>query len=223
MLDFLLASQNLPFTVSLTVMLALAVLEGITTVLGMGISGFIDGLIPDVDVDLDVDFDGADSVSPGATSKLLSWIRVGQVPAIVLLIVFLTSFGLTGLGLQSFAEKVFNTLLPGSIAGILTLIISMPVVRVVGGILGRLVPKDETDAVSTKSFIGRVAFIRIGRASFGSPAEAKLRDKHRRTHYLMVEPDNPKEVFDEGTGVVLVSQDGAIYKAIRNTKDVLVD
>ena len=102
-------------------------------------------------------------------------------------------------------------------------LLGFPIVRILGGILGKVMPKDETEAVSETSFIGRVAVVTMGKASPGSPAEAKLKDKYGQSHYVMIEPDEADEVFENSTQVVLVSQQGAVFKAIRNKSDALVD
>jgi hypothetical protein len=217
MISFLLASQNMPFTVALAVMLIIAFIEGASTLLGAGIFSFIDSLLPELDID------SPDFESSGLFSKLLGWLRIGEVPAIMLLVIFLTAFGLIGLGLQSFAQKTLGSLLPGSFASIPAVLLGFPIVRLCGGILGKLMPKDETEAVAETSFIGRIAVITLGNASPGNPAEAKLRDKFGQAHYVMVEPDESDERFENGTQVVLVSQQGAIFKAIRNKSDALVD
>lgn len=211
----------MPFTVALAVMLIIAFLEGASTLLGAGIFSFIDSLLPDLDIDADMD--GPDFESSGLFSKLLSWIRIGEVPVIMLLVIFLTAFGLIGLGLQSVAQKTLGSLVPGSFAAIPAVLLGFPIVRLCGGILGKFMPKDETEAVAETSFIGRIAVITLGNASFGNPAEAKLRDKFGQTHYVMVEPDESDERFENGTQVVLVSQQGAIFKAVRNKSDALVD
>jgi hypothetical protein len=221
MMNFLLASQNMPFTVALAVMLIIAFLEGAGTLLGAGIFRFIDSLLPELDIDADMD--SPDFESSGLFSKLLSWLRIGEVPVIMLLVIFLTAFGLIGLGLQSFAQKTLGSLLPGPFASIPAVLLGFPIVRLCGGILGKLMPKDETEAVAETSFIGRIAVITLGNASPGNPAEAKLRDKFGQTHYVMVEPDESDERFENGTQVVLVSQQGAIFKAVRNKSDALVD
>jgi hypothetical protein len=221
MINFLLASQNMPFTVALAVMLIIAFLEGVTMLLGSGIFSFIDSLLPELDIDADMD--SPDFESSGLFSKLLSWLRIGEVPAIMLLVIFLTAFGLIGLGLQSFALRTLGSLLPGSFASIPAVLLGFPIVRLFGGLLGKLMPKDETEAVAETSFIGRIAVITLGNASPGNPAEAKLRDKFGQTHYVMVEPDESDERFENGTQVVLVNQQGAIFKAIRNKSDALVD
>ena len=221
MINFLLASQNMPFTVALAVMLIIAFLEGVSTLLGAGIFSFIDSLLPELDIDADID--SPDFESSGLFSKLFSWLRIGEVPAIMLLVIFLTAFGLIGLGFQSFAQRTLGSLLPGSFASIIAVLLSFPIVRLCGGILGKIMPKDETEAVAETSFIGRIAVITLGHASPGNPAEAKLSDKFGQAHYVMVEPDESDERFDNGTRVVLVSQQGAIFKAIRNKSDALVD
>jgi hypothetical protein len=211
----------MPFTVALAVMLIIAFLEGVTMLLGSGIFSFIDSLLPELDIDADMA--SPDFESSGPFSKLLSWLRIGEVPAIMLLVIFLTAFGLIGLGLQSFAQRTLGSLLPGSFASIPAVLLGFPIVRLFGGLLGKLMPKDETEAVAETSFIGRIAVITLGNASPGNPAEAKLRDKFGQTHYVMVEPDESDERFENGTQVVLVNQQGAIFKAIRNKSDALVD
>lgn len=221
MITFLLASPNMPFTVALAVMLIIAFLEGVSTLLGAGIFSFIDSLLPDLDIDADMD--SPDFEASGLFSKLLSWLRIGEVPVIMLLVIFLTAFGLIGLGLQSFAQRTLGSLLPGSFASIPAVLLGFPIVRLCGGILGKFMPKDETEAVAETSFIGRIAVITLGNASPGNPAEAKLRDKFGQTHYVMVEPDVSDERFENGTQVVLVRQQGATFKAIRNKSDALVD
>ena len=110
MINFLLASQNMPFTVALAVMLIIAFLEGVSTLLGAGIFSFIDSLLPELDIDADID--SPDFESSGLFSKLFSWLRIGEVPAIMLLVIFLTAFGLIGLGFQSFSQGLWEAFCP---------------------------------------------------------------------------------------------------------------
>lgn len=229
MLEFITASQNMPFTVALTVMLGMAVLEGITTLLGAGISSFLDSLLPDIDVDMDVDM-GADSDMgasevPAVTplSKILGWLRVGQVPVLVLLVIFLTGFGLIGLTTQSFVHSTTGFFLPGIVASGIAFFLALPVVRVFGGAIAKIIPKDETDAVAEKTLIGRIAVITIGTAKKGGPAEAKVKDQHGLTHYVMVEPEQENDTFISGAAVLIIKQEGSVFKVIENTNPSLVD
>ena len=184
MLDFLLATGNLPFTIALCVMFLIALIEGVGLLLGLGFASLLDSLLPELDLDVE-----SPEFSGGALSKLLGWLRVGKVPLLMLLVVFLTAFGLIGLGLQALVGGLLGALLPWPLALVAALIASLPCVRVIGGALAYVMPKDETTAVSVESFVGAVAQITLGVATQGKPAQAKLKDAFRKTHYLMVEPD----------------------------------
>ena len=227
MLEFLTTSQNMPFTVALAVMLGIAFLEGVATLLGAGISAFLDSLLPGLNIDVNLEsassLDASEVSSVTPLSRFLGWLRLGQVPVLILLVIFLTSFGLIGLSIQSFMHNTTGIMLPGLIASIISLFLALPVVRGLGGVLEKIIPKDETDAVSEKTLIGRVAVITLGTAKKGSSAEAKVKDKHGLTHYVMVEPDMGETTFEKGAAVLLVKQEGSIFKAIKNTNPSLVD
>jgi hypothetical protein len=228
MIAFLLSNQNMPFTVALVLMLAIAVLEGVTTLIGAGLSDLLDSMLPDMDVDLDFDADmdadlDADIHAPGVFTRLLSWLRVGEVPVLMLVIVFLTAFGLVGLLCQSAALRLLGHMLPGALASVPALFVTFPMVRICGGILARIIPKDETESVSEESFVGRVAVITLGRATCGKPAQARLSDQHGQAHYIMVEPDVDGTCFAQGDQVLIVSHQGAVFKAIANPNAALTD
>lgn len=223
MIAFILEDQNLPFMVSLTIMLMIACLEGVTTILGMGLSNLIEAFIPDfdLDIDADADLDNPDITSHGLLTKTFGWFRLGQVPFLIILIAFLTIFGLCGLILQSILISISGYMLPSLIASGITLVISLPMIRFTTGIIARIMPKDETEAVAEKSFIGRIATITLGKAEKNKPAQAKLKDKYGTTHYVMVEPDVDGELFEQGEQVLLVRQTGSGYKGIHNSVSAL--
>ncbi|MDA0782508.1 MAG: YqiJ family protein [Proteobacteria bacterium] len=219
MLDFLGASENLPFTVALAVFVVIAIMEGIGTLFGAGISNVLESLFPDTDIAFDIE--GPDMDSPTALSRILSWLRIGQVPVLVLMVIFLVSFGLYGLVMQNFLLVSFGFMVPAVIAWIPPLALALPTMRWCGGGLAKIIPKDETSAVSHDSFIGRVATITLGKASSGSPAQGKLKDTHGKTHYVMLEPDLDGESFEQGTEVLLVKRAGGVFYAIANTNSSL--
>lgn len=230
MFGFLTADQNMPFTIALVVMFGIALLEGITMFFGAALSNAIDALLPEppeVDVaigaELDVGVDGVEIQSPNALSRLLGWLRVGQVPVLMLVVVFLTGFGLIGLGLQAVTHNTFGFYWPAAVAAVAAFLLSLPIVRVFGGVLAFILPKDETDAVSVDTLIGRIATITIGTAEVGRPAEARVRDIHGTTHYLMIEPDRAESSFAAGEQVLLVRREGSVFKAIANPNPSLVD
>lgn len=225
MFEFIFAGENLPFAVSIILMLLMALFEVVGLLLGAGLSQVMDSLVPDLDLDLDMDLDvdAPDFQAPSIFHALLGWLRVGQIPAFALLVAFLTIYGLTGYGVQMVFSQLFGTLLPAVIAGLVVFFLSLPLVRICGGALAKVIPKDETYAVSEDSFIGRAAVITLGKAIKGKPASARLQDHYGTTHYVMVEPDQENEEFTQGDQVLLISRSGSLFKAIRNTKEVLLD
>jgi len=221
MIHFLLSGENIPFTVSLVLMLAIGTLEVVFSLFGPGLSDLIEAGLPDLDHDMQVDGAGFEEVTP--LSRILSWLRIGEVPLLMLLVVFLTAFGVIGLGIQFVAMSVFKTLLPGSLTAIGALAAAIPCVRTGGGLLKAVLPRDETQAVSEDSFVGKIAIITSGQAAHGKPAEARLQDQYKQTHYVFIEPDDEAEVFPSGTTVLIVKKENSLFRAIRNPNAALTD
>lgn len=241
MIELILAPPNTPFAVSLGLMLLFAALEVVTSLFGASASSTVDSLLPeidgpdlDVDVDIDVDVDldiDVDAAAPavdaapadgaaaagGPLMAVLNWLCIGRVPVLVLLIAFLTAFGLSGLGIQSIVQGTTGDYLPSWFASLPALAIGLPATRYIGLGLARLIPKEETEAVSRRKFIGKVATIVRGEARSGLPAEAKLQDRFGQTHYLMVAPEGD-DVLEAGAEAVLVKRQGGHYLAVRKDR-----
>jgi len=207
---FILEPQNLPFTICLSIMLGIAILEGIMTILGLGLSSLLGNLVPDVHVHSDIE-----PGEPGSSLGLFSWLNVGRVPIIILLVIFLTVFGLTGYAVQAISLEIFGNMLPAFLAAIIALFLSLPLVRKMGQGIGKILPTDETEVISEKTFIGRVATITLGTAQKERPTRAKFKDNYGTTHLIMVEPEEENEKFYEGDVVLLVERVGGKYLAIR--------
>ncbi len=217
MIEFLSAGPVLPFSVALAVMGVLTVIEALGFIIGHGASQWFEGFF-------DSHGDGADGqvdVGHSAFDRMLGWMYFGDLPMLVVLVVLLASFGSIGLGVQYAMVRVTGQLLPGFIVAPIALLASLPVLRVTGGILRKALPRDETTVVSQQALIGRAAVIVLGEARVGSPAQARLKDQHGQSHYVMVEPDQPEECFTAGQSVILIEQVGARYRAIRNDVSAL--
>ncbi|MCK0068078.1 YqiJ family protein [Kordiimonas laminariae] len=209
MIDFVLQAENLPFAVALALLVLIGLIEGVGMLLGFAVSGLLDNLFPDADLDMD-----ADIGDHGAFGELLTWLRVKEVPVIAILIAFLTSFSIVGFAIQQVLFSITSWMLPAVVAAVIAVFASLPGVRLFAGVLAKIMPRDETSAISRNEFIGHTATITLGVAATGSPAEAKFRDKHGTTHYLMVEPDNKGEEFSQGSDVLIVREEGARFFAI---------
>jgi hypothetical protein len=209
-------------------MLGIAVLEGVTTMIGLGFSQFLDNLLPEVDLP-EVDLPegeigaGAGAQSASELSRVLGWVKARNVPMLVVLVVFLTLFSLGGYVLQSIAHRLLSRYLPWYLAIVPALAITLPLVRGISALLARFVIRDETSAVSSRTFIGQLAKINLGTARSGMPAEAKLTDQHGQIHYIMVEPDTPRHTFEQGSEVLLVRKCGSVFKVVPSPEYKLID
>jgi len=216
-MDLFLAPQNLLFSVAILVMLGLTAVEAVSVLLGAGVSHALDNLFH-LHIDHDVHVDHATN-----GGGVLGWLHVGKVPLLIVLIIFLTAFGVSGLLIQAVTRSIVGIYWPGAVAAVPAFVVALPAVRAMGGLFARIVPRDETTAVSEDSLVGRVAVITVGVAANNAPAEGRVRDVHGQTHYVMVEPDIAAESFSAGTEVLLVKRAGAKFFGIRNPSAALSD
>jgi hypothetical protein len=209
-MELLLDPSTWLFTAAIGLVLGLAVLESLGLLLGHGgLSGWAEHWLPDIH---GPDADG-----------LLGWLHIGKVPLTILLILFLTAFGLAGFVSQIVARQIFGQFLPLPLAAAGAVVLALPAVRVLGGALGRIIPKDETFAVSLDELVGRIATVVTGTARQGLPAQARVRDALGRSHYVMVEPDENGGEFPAGSEVLLIRRTGGSrFQAIANPRPELL-
>lgn len=203
------APQNLPFGIGFALIVGIALLEGFGMLISMSPSNLLDDILPEIDGDSGLD-------------RVLGWLHVGKVPALVLLLLFLSGYTVFGYSLQMVANGLFGGYLPAWLAGLIAVPAGMATVRGLGSLIAHIIPRDETSAVSEQSLVGRVGVIVSGGARRGLAAQARVKDSHGRSHYLMVEPDIDDEVFDEGTQVLIVRKAGAFYRCIANPHPTLM-
>ena len=193
MLEFLGLPPNIAFTAALVLML----LIGLVQLIGFG-------------VDLDADGD----LHADTGGDLLSWLGVGRVPLLMLLVVFLGLFGSIGLLAEQIALDWTGQLLSGWIAAPAAGLAALPLTGAAARVLARVMPQDHTTAIELEELVGRSARIVVGRAAPGAPARARVEDRHGQLHYVMVEPDNPGQIFEEGEQVLLVRRQQDLFRAI---------
>lgn len=228
-----------PFTIALLLLAFIAVLEILGLLFGVAFSSLVDSALPEFEVDGEVDLqmeataadisapldiDGPNTVeaaSIGPLSHLLAWLCVGRVPVLILFAAFLMGFGLSGLIIQNTVQGLLGFYLWPIIVAIPAVFIALPVTRYLGLTIAKIMPKEETDAVSSDTFIGQVAVIIRGIAEIGKPAEAKLKDIAGTTQYILVEPDEADVQFNQGDEVLIIEQRGAVFKVIANIHQAL--
>jgi membrane protein implicated in regulation of membrane protease activity len=187
------APENMVFAAALALMLLIGAVEA----MGLGAGSF--------GADLGADADGA---------GLLDWLGIGRLPLLTLLVAFLAIFSLVGLIGQQLAAALTGAPLTPWLAVPAAAVASLPLTGFAARGLARVLPQDETSAIDLDELIGRAATVVTGRAEYGSPARARIEDRHGQVHYVMVEPDRPGPLFREGEAVLLVRQEGHLFRAI---------
>ena len=146
------------FGIAIALMVLLGVLEVISMLAG-GISDWLDNLLPDSLTETAHAEVGLDVADAGIFVRFLSWLYVGRIPVLMLMVVFLAVYGLTGYLFQTAFATVFGSYLNGTLAAVIVWFISLPLVRVTASGLYKIMPKDETTAVLQESLIGRVGTV----------------------------------------------------------------
>jgi hypothetical protein len=195
--DFWLADENVMFAAGGLLLVGLALLQ---------VSGITD-LAPDLDSDADA---GGSDFGDG----LLSFLGIGRLPLMIWLALFIMLFTLIGFGGQQFAWSLTGSLLPATFAGPAAALAALPITAILARPLARIMPKDETTAVTLDSLTGRFAWVEIGTARRGSPARAKVLDIFGHAHFIMVEPDNEDQAFMAGEKLLLVRRERDVFRAI---------
>src|SRR5689334_12806546 len=109
MIGFLLAADNVPFVAALVLMLMIGAAE---------LAGLGSSLVPDADAPAD--------------ASLLQWLNLGRLPLLMLMVVFLLSFGLLGLMGQRLVAALFGQPAPWFLAAPLALAAALPATRSAG-------------------------------------------------------------------------------------------
>ena len=221
-LDFFLAAENTSFAVAGIVTLAIGAMQLLGLILGLGLSEAFENLLPDAEVDLDASLEGDIDVDLDADPSLgeasllgqfFGWLNVGRVPVLVLLLTFLTSFAVTGYIVQAVALGVTG-LLPSLLVGPLALAAALPATRATSRVLGRILPKEETYAISPEELVGEIATVTLGPIRRRTAGKARVMDAHGNLHFVRVRSARPDASFDVGAEVLLVRREGSIFEAI---------
>lgn len=232
-MTWLLESHNTIFTIAFVVMLGFAALETVSLLCGLGISEWLQNLLPgDGGGGADADFSsgghGADGHAetssdldgggPGALQSVLSWLEIGKLPLLVTLNLFFAAFSVSGLILQGVVtEMTDGAPLPPLPAGLIAFAAAVPLLKLGNRVLGSLWPRDETSAVRRGDFVGCHGVITLGAATRERASEVKFTGPAGDTHYVLAFAAH--EDLPPGAAVVLVARHPELHAhflAIRN-------
>lgn len=213
--EFFTNPLNYPFFSAAFILVLLLGLELIALLFGASLTGFFDSH-PDIHLDTDLDADAPDLDGAGNSfiANSLGWIRNKQVPLLITLVLLLMFFSLSGYLFQLLSLTIWNRLMPYYLSIPFSILVTLPLNKVLSGFMAVRFFKDESSAVSENSFIGKIAEINSGTAKKGFPAEAKLKDEFGQFHYIMVEPENDSDIFETGTQVILIERKDYYFTSI---------
>jgi len=206
--DILLAPDVRPFAVAAAIMVSLGGIELLTMIVGFSISELVGH-----------DF-GLDSDSHNGIGGLFLWINAGRLPLLILIILALGMFSIAGFLLQGIAHGA-GAVLPVPIAAVAALGLSIPVIRVTSRGIARIIPRDETYAVSDADFVGKVALVSVGPLDQGLPGRVRLKDVFGNWHTVAARASLDSETLPVGASVLLVDRDAKSFIAISAPADLI--
>jgi hypothetical protein len=206
--DILLAPDVRPFAVAAAIMVVLGGIDLLTTLIGFSISELLG---KEVAVEAD---------SHNGLGGLLLWINAGRLPLLILIILAFGVFSIEGFLLQGIAHAI-GTALPVSIAALVAIAGSIPVIRTTSRGIARIIPRDETYAVSDADFVGKVAMVSVGPLDQGLPGRVRLKDVFGNWHTVSARASRDSPALAVGSSVLLVDRDAKSFIAISAPADLI--
>ncbi|HTO67871.1 MAG TPA: OB-fold-containig protein [Bradyrhizobium sp.] len=209
MIDHFLQPEVRPFAIAAVMIGIVGAIEVLSMLIGVSLSELL-GKAMSVDQNSDSTFVNA-----------LCWLNVGGVPLLVFILLALGLFSIAGFLIQDAARFVMAPL-PASIAALAAGAVSLPLLRAATREVARLIPQDETYAVSLSDLIGRVGQVVIGPLDQGLPGRVRVKDVHDNWHTVTASaaPDSPP--LQKGARVLLVDCRDRLFIAIAATDEIEV-
>jgi hypothetical protein len=206
--DILLAPDVRPFAVAAAIMVSLGGIELLTMIVGFSLSELVGH-------DL-----GLDGDSHNGIGGLFLWVNAGRLPLLILIILALGIFSIAGFLLQGIAHGA-GAVLPVPVAALAALGLSIPVIRLTSRGIARIIPRDESYAVSDADFVGKIAMVSVGPLDQGLPGRVRLKDVFGNWHTVSARAHRDSPALAVGTSVLLVDRDAKSFVAISAPADLI--
>ena len=192
-----------PFWVALMVVAGLGLVELVSVLLGASASGLLDD---------GIGHHGPGESEAGLLGGWMSWLNAGGVPILVLAVILLSAFAVFGFAIQGVAATFLRPL-PSFLAGPMALVPAVPTTRWLSRGLARIIPRDETSALSQEEFIGLVGTVSLGPLDQGPAGTVRVKDRHDNVHFLRAQAA-PGHIIETGTVVLIVDGADGLFQAI---------
>jgi membrane protein implicated in regulation of membrane protease activity len=197
-----------PFTIAALILVGLVVFEIVALVVGLSFTSLLGHGVSHSDGHLD----------HGPLDAWMSWINKGGVPLLVLIMIALASFAIAGFAIQGIAQAILAPL-PTLVAGLGALAAAFPITRTLSRWTGRILPSDETTAISQSDLIGLVGTVALGPLDQGKPGRVRVKDRYGNIHVLRANAA-PGHVIPQGVSVLLVDGASGLFQAIPAPKEL---
>jgi membrane protein implicated in regulation of membrane protease activity len=208
-MDLLLAPESRPFAVAALILIGLIGAESIAMLVGLSLSHWAHG-----PADHAAEHDGDSHLA-----NAFDWLNTGRVPLLVLIMLALGAFAILGFAIQAVARALLMPL-PALAASALAIVVAVPVVRSASRVIARLVPRDETYAVTPEDLVGRTAEVTLGPLDDGIPGRVKLRDAYGNWHFPRARGAKGQPPMALGSTVLLVAWEKTAFIAIPAPSDL---
>lgn len=199
-LTFFLATHNLPWIISATMLFALWFVEIVGFCLGHSI--FLN------------DFGSFDADGNGIPDCLeitgLGWANPGKIPFMILTVIQLTVASILGFSFQYLALPYtgwINNWLLVPIVICLTIVIS----RFISYLISPFIPRDTTSAVTISSFVGQVGEV-VYPPLDDELGYGKVKDSFSTTHYFSFKS---KDTLDNHDRILLIALDDTTFDVVK--------
>ena len=198
-IEFLTHNTNGPYFFALSFLTLFFIFEILGLLLGMSLSNAFDSSI---------DFE----MSAGGHLTLLG---LGKVPLIIWLTFFLGLFSIIGYSANAMSYSMFGYM-PIWVSIVPVFIASFVINSFLCRLFSRFFPKIETTAVNTDTFVGRVANVTIGDATYTNFAMGVVLDEHKTSHNIRIQSMDEGVVLPQHKKVILVqkAEGSAIWLAM---------
>lgn len=135
-------------------------------------------------------------------SDAFDWLNLGRVPFAILLMLLLVTFGAIGIILSGLVP-----MLPAWSLAIVAAPGAVLSTKAIGNAIARVIPRDETYAVTADEFVGLEGTVTLGPLDDGLAGSVTVRDRHGEVHTLRARPADRGTTIARGERIVVVTRD----------------
>lgn len=199
-MDLFLLPEVRPFAIAAVMIVFILGIELVTMLIGFSLSEVVGKAIH-----FEHHSDGHGS--------LMSWVNVGGVPLLVLILLTLGLFAIDGFIIQGIARAIWRPL-PWIVAAPLAFASAIPLVRQGSRWLSNIIPRDETYVIAQSDLVGRVGEVMVGPLDQGLAGRVRVKDAHNNWHFVTARAAVGSADLPVGSHVLLVDLQQSDFLAI---------